>query len=195
MCKIGANKPLILLLLLIYMPVKAEVILQEQLFHYAIAPTSINDIKLELRKHTPVSKENKLYHGGTQWKLKPLYGWRIEGNLCWVRQVSVYLQGSYTLPEMSNRGTASANLVEVFDDYYTSLLHHEKGHQALWIEAGEEIERILKSMPPHFQCEQLKNQANNRVNKIVEKYQQLNRKYDTNTGFGKTQGVYIAPRK
>lgn len=191
MFKSSLTKRLYLLLLLASLPVSAEVILQEQFIHYGIAPTSISDIKLELRKHSPVSRENQLFHGGTQWKLKPQFGWRMEGNLCKIRQVSVYLQGSYTLPEMKNRDTAGATLIAIFDAYYTSLLHHEKGHQALWIEAGEEIERILNSMPPHYQCAQLKSQAKKRVNAVVEKYQRQNQHYDKETGHGKTQGVYI----
>lgn len=191
MFKSSLTKQLFLPILLVSVPIKAEVILQEQFIHYGIAPTSMSDIKLELRKHSPVSRENRLFHGGTQWKLTPQFGWRMEGHLCKIRQISVYLQGSYTLPEMTNRDIASPTLIAVFDEYYTSLLHHEKGHQALWIQAGEEIERILNTMPPQYQCSQLKSLAKKRVNTIVEKYQRLNQNYDKETGHGKTQGVYI----
>lgn len=170
----------------------AEVILRERFSHYNIQPDTVQHIKLELRKHSPVSRKDKLFHGGTEWKLSPQFSWKVEKNLCRIKDVVVYLEGIYTLPKMTNRTTSTKELIDIFDDYYQSLLIHEKGHQALWLAAGKEISNNLKSMPPHYLCEQLKSQAKTRINEIVVNYQTRNQKYDKATGHGKTQGVFIS---
>ncbi|MDO6712974.1 DUF922 domain-containing protein [Aliiglaciecola sp. 2_MG-2023] len=172
----------------------SEVVLTEKFEHYSIAPTTRQQIKIELRANSPVVKENQLFHGRTQWQLTPVFGLQTSGNLCRLVGIKVYLEGLYTMPEMSNRKTAAENLKQTFDDYYTALLDHEKGHQAIWIEAGESIERKLKSMPPHFQCSQLKSQASKQVAKLVKFYQLQNKQYDQDTGHGKTQGVFISAK-
>lgn len=192
MMKTGIKSVITLCVLsLLSLAVSAQVLVRERFTHYSIEPDSVEQIKLELRRKSPVSKENQLFHGGTQWKLIPKFGLQRVGNLCQISDIQVSLDGIFTLPKMTNRTTASETIQRTFDSYYASLLEHERGHQDLWLQAGQEIERALKTMPPHFQCEQLKRQATNRVSEIVEHYQQQNKLYDTSTGHGKTQGVYI----
>lgn len=175
----------------LYLAASAQVLVRERFSHYSIEPNSIEQIKLELRKKSPVSKESQLYHGGTQWQLTPKFGLQKVNNLCQLADIQVSLDGVFTLPKMTNRTTAPQAIQDAFDMYYTSLLEHERGHQDLWLKAGQEIERTLKTMPPHFQCQQLKRQATSRVSEIVEHYQQQNKLYDSSTGHGRTQGVYI----
>ncbi|GAB2683349.1 DUF922 domain-containing protein [Aliiglaciecola sp. 3_MG-2023] len=180
------------LLLVTSFNASSEVVLTEKFEHYSIAPTNLQEIKSELRLNSPIVKENQLFHGRTQWQLTPVFGLQSTGNLCRIVGIKIYLEGIYTMPEMTNRKTASQSLMHSFDNYYAALLDHEKGHQAIWIEAGETIERKLKSMPPHFQCSQLKSQATKQVSDLVKYYQQQNKQYDLETGHGKTQGVFIS---
>ncbi|GAC14203.1 DUF922 domain-containing protein [Aliiglaciecola lipolytica] len=169
----------------------ADVVLRERFEHYSIKPETTQQIKTELRLNSPVMRENQLFHGRTQWQLTPQFGLQMISNLCYLVDIRVFLDGIYTMPEMSNRQNTSVQLQQVFDDYYAALLEHEKGHQAIWIEAGETIERKLNSMTPHFQCSQLKHQATQRVARIVKQYQLQNKRYDQDTGHGRTQGAFI----
>lgn len=182
---------LIVLILLVSWSSCAEVILRERFEHYAIAPESIQQIKLELRKHSPVNREQQLFHGGTEWKLVPRFQVKLANNVCYIHDVRVSLDGIYTLPKMINKSTAPTSTQDQFEHYYQSLMGHEKGHQALWLQAGEEIELMLKNLVPTRSCGELKHQAKQKVGSIVLKYQQRNRQYDVETGHGKTQGVFI----
>ena len=170
----------------------AEVILREIYKHYAIEPQTVIQIKQELREKTPVSKSLRLFHGGTEWKLTPKFGVRVVGNLCQIFNVSVKLDGTYTLPKMTNRTTASEKTQLTFDQYYQSLVLHEKGHQALWLEAGEKIEMRLQAFPEEYHCNPLAQKAKQAVAEIVLEFQQRNRDYDKHTGHGKTQGAFIS---
>ncbi len=169
----------------------AEIILREIYTHYSIEPLSVLQIKQELRNKSPVSREHKLFHGGTEWKLTPKFGVRVMGNMCQIFDVSVKLEGTYTLPKMTNRVSASDITQTTFDQYYESLLLHEKGHQALWLEAGEKIEKLLTTFPEEYHCNPLARKAKQAVANVVLEYQKKNRTYDKTTGHGKTQGAYI----
>lgn len=169
----------------------ADVILREIYKHYSIEPQTVLQIKQELRNKSPVSKSQRLFHGGTEWKLVPKFGVRVVGNLCQVFNVSVTLYGTYTLPKMTNRTNASAKTQATFDQYYQSLVLHEKGHQALWLEAGNKIEQLLQTFPEEYHCNPLKHKASKAIAEIVVEFQQNNRDYDKQTGHGKTQGAFI----
>lgn len=172
----------------------ADVILREIYKHYSIEPQTVLQIKQELRKKSPVSKSKRLFHGGTEWKLTPKFGVRVVGNLCQIFSASVTLAGTYTLPKMTNRTSASEKTQLIFDQYYESLMFHEKGHQALWLEAGEKIEKLLQYFPEEYHCNPLAQKAKHAIAEIVLDYQQKNRDYDKQTGHGKTQGAFISDK-
>lgn len=169
----------------------SEVLLEERFEHYYIAPERIEQIKLELRINSPVNQENRVFHGGTEWTLVPDFRWKVIGNLCKIKDVRVRLDGVYTLPKLESELSVSKELKDRFDRYYSALLAHEKGHQDLWLSAGNEIETLLNNFEPFFSCKELAKQAQIRVSKIIQKYQQKNRDYDKSTGHGKTQGAAI----
>ncbi|WJG07913.1 DUF922 domain-containing protein [Aliiglaciecola sp. LCG003] len=183
---------LVVLIVLFSHMSQAEVILREQFTYYVIEPANIQQIKQQLREKSPISKDNQLFHGGTQWQLRPMFALQIKSNLCHVVKVSVSLEGIYTLPKLDAHPSIPKDTQLRFEQYYSALLEHEVGHQQLWLEAGEKIENMLNNLTGHFQCAPLKTTATERVKKIVTTYQILNQEYDQQTGHGRTQGAYIA---
>lgn len=169
----------------------SDVILREHFEHYIIAPERVEQIKLELRTHSPVSRKNKVFHGGTEWTLVPDFRWKQIGNLCKIQDVRVKLDGIYTLPKLKNDLPVGSEIKKRFEQYYQALLEHEKGHQDLWLSAGQEIETLLTSFEPFYSCQELAKQAKIRVGKVIHTYQQHNRDYDKQTGHGRTQGASI----
>ena len=172
-------------------PTSAEVLLEERFEHYTIDPTEVDQIKFELRKNSPVSRANQIFHGGTEWTLVPHFRWKKDRYLCRIKDVHVKLNGTYTLPKLYSTISASDSTKERFNAYYQALMEHEKGHQSLWLQAGEEIERTLNHFEPHYSCTELARQAKLRIAEIIKTYQQMNRDYDKQTGHGKTQGAAI----
>jgi predicted secreted Zn-dependent protease len=169
----------------------SDVILREHFEHYIIAPERVEQIKFELRAHSPVSRKNQVFHGGTEWTLVPDFRWKQIGNLCKIQDVRVTLDGIYTLPKLKNDLVVGADIKKRFEQYYEALLEHEKGHQDLWLSAGQEIETLLKNFEPFYSCAELAKQAKIRVGQVIHDYQQHNRNYDKQTGHGKTQGAAI----
>lgn len=181
----------ILLLGLTIFTCQAEVLLRERFEHYLIAPEKVDQIKSELRKNSPVSRENQVYHGGTEWTLVPNFRWSKEGYLCHIRDVHIELNGTYTLPKLELDPSTSIETKARFDAYYLALMEHEKGHQDLWLLAGKKIEHTLKNFEPFYDCSQMAGEAKKRISSIIVEYQQKNRDYDSQTGHGRTQGAAI----
>lgn len=169
----------------------SEVLLQEHFEYYVIAPDRVEQIKFELRNNSPVIRKNQVFHGGTEWTLVPDFRWKQIGNLCKIQDVRVKLDGVYTLPKLKNDLPVSSEIKQRFEQYYQALLEHEKGHQDLWLSAGQEIETLLINFEPFFSCHELAKQAKIRVGLVIHAYQQHNRDYDKQTGHGKTQGAAI----
>lgn len=182
----------VMLLSLMQIPAsQGEVLLEERYEHYTIAPIEVDQIKFELRKNSPISRANQIFHGGTEWTLVPHFRWKRERYQCRIKDVMVKLNGTYTLPKLYSTVSATTSTKKRFNAYYEALLGHEKGHQNLWLKAGEEIERTLNNFEPYFSCDELAKQAKIRIAGIIKNYQQLNRDYDKQTGHGRTQGAAI----
>lgn len=169
----------------------AEVQVYATYEHYVIAPTEVDQIKFELRRLSPVARRDQVFHGSTQWTLVPNFRWYQQGNLCRIGDVSVELNGVYTLPKLDETIEANEATRERFDAYYAALMEHEKGHQDLWVEAGEEIEHLLNTFEPFYNCQQMARSAKKRVGDVISRYQMKNRQYDKQTGHGRTQGAVI----
>lgn len=173
------------------LPCSAQVDLHERFEYYPITPATLEELKSELANKSPVSKNQLVYHGGTQWKLSPAYVLQVENNLCYLRQITIRLEGTYTMPKLADGATDTALVKERFERFYQGLLAHEKGHQSLWFEAAQKISDVLKAMPGQYHCKKLSMQANMRINTIVKAYQQHNQQYDKRTVHGQTQGASI----
>ena len=180
-----------LLLSVCCFPGFADVQLQEKFEHYTIAPAEVDQIKLELRRNSPVSRKNQVFHGETEWTLIPNFRWQWVAGKCRVKDVLVQLNGTYTLPKLLKDLPHTSKTRQRFDSYYQALLAHEKGHQDLWLKAGEEIEHLLLNFPPYTSCSEMNDAVKSRIAVIIGRYQQLNRDYDKQTGHGRTQGASI----
>ncbi len=182
---------IITFLLIVSSSAQGEVLLQERFEHYLIAAKEVDQIKLALRNNSPLSTKEKVFHGGTEWTLVPNFRWKKEQYLCRIKDVHVKLNGTYTMPKLDTSITVSDSTKERFDQYYQALLAHEKGHQALWLEAGNAIDKLLVEFPPYYSCHEMAQQAKRQVSEIILSYQASNKHYDQATGHGRTQGASI----
>lgn len=182
---------LLSLLLLVSHIVSAEVRVTESTTHYLIAPTSVADIKVQLRQQSPISKNEQTFHGGTRWTLAPYFRLYRHGGLCKIIQVSVHLHTTYTLPKLTEKSASEESIKKVFNQYYTNLVAHEKGHHQISKEAAEAIKAVLDNQEPHYDCAQLQRIVKMRIQKKIDAYKGKHQEYDQSTGFGRSQGAVI----
>ncbi len=173
------------------MPCLAQVMLSEQLQHYSVKAYTEEQLIQALAQHSPVVLRERTFHGGTQWNLTPQFALQVRGNLCYVTAIEVSLNGVYTLPQLANPSSVPPMLANKFNRFYQGLMDHERGHQSLWLEAGQKIHQELSSLPAQMHCSVQSKLAKQRVRSIVEEYKKHNEDYDKETRFGTTQGASI----
>jgi predicted secreted Zn-dependent protease len=131
----------------------------------------------------------KRFHAYTDWYVR--WNWRHrEGadGQCRIVAVDVRLTGSMLLPRI--RG-GSADQVKAFEQYLDALRLHEEGHQNFGRTAAREIDEALRTLPAFRDCETLGREANARANKLLARQVELERRYDQETGHGRTQGAVL----
>jgi predicted secreted Zn-dependent protease len=131
----------------------------------------------------------KRFHAYTDWYVK--WNWRHrEGadGQCRISAVTVRLTGSMLLPRL--RG-GSPEQVQAFDRYLVALRAHEEGHQNFGRAAAREIDEALTALPAYPDCRRLEREANARAQQLLDKQVELERRYDLETGHGRTQGAVL----
>ncbi len=175
-------------------PVLATVKQSQEIRHYAVNPLPGQTLQEAMRASTPIQKHNRHWYGKTQWNINPLYRFRHLSGGCYVNDRSVELAIVITLPQLEGQAD-DTELSAQFSRFYDALLQHELGHQALGIDAANAIDDFLSQPNIFADCQALQVAVNERVNAIINQYQQLNKQYDAETQHGKTQGAVITGRR
>ena len=170
----------------------AEIQVEESFKHYQISPRYARDIVFELRRNSPVRRQNQIYHGETEWELRPNFRWKQIGKLCYVEDFVVKVETEYTMPQLSEAANADEAIKAKFDRFYEALLVHEKGHHEFGMKAAREIHHLLEHAEPVRGCKVLRKRLTRDINEIIEAYDKLNQAYDVETGHGRTQGAVIS---
>ena len=170
----------------------AEIQVEETFKYYQISPQHARDIVFELRKNSPVRRLNQIYHGETEWELRPNFRWKQIGKLCYVEDFVVKVETEYTMPQLSEVANADEAIKAKFDKFYEALLVHEKGHHEFGMKAAREIHHLLEHVEPVRGCKVLRKRLTRDINGIIEAYDKLNQAYDIETGHGRTQGAVIS---
>ena len=148
------------------------------------------NIKTELNQASPILENGRIYHGRTDWKTKWDFRWKKEHELCRISSVTTSVKIVYILPKARSLPTDSKQKKR-YQEYYSSLLAHEKGHGQFGIDMANEIERRLSKMKSSGNCEVFSANVNKKAYEILEKYKRLDAEYDVVTGHGKTQGAFL----
>ena len=186
---------LLFFVLVCWLPAKkvmAEIEVEESFKYYDIKPKKAGDIVFELRKHSPVMRGNRVYHGETEWELRPFFHWKQIGKLCYVEDFIVKVKTEYTMPRLAENQSFDEQTKKKFKTFYEALLVHEKGHSEFGIKAANDIHHLLENVKPVQGCEVLKKTLTRDINEIIDAYDKLNKAYDIETGHGRTQGAVIS---
>lgn len=188
--KVSQYYLMVFLLLLASGQLRAEVNLQESFNYYSVTPSEGQSLRIAIRSSSPIAKNNKVRFGRTSWNVVPDYKWREFPESCYLSKPEVYLTITFTLPQLNMENPPKA-LQKQFDIFYDALYQHELGHKSLGLEAANEIYRLLSGIRIFNSCKELNQTLYREINAIINKYMELNRDYDIDTDFGRTQGAVI----
>ncbi len=132
------------------------------------------------------------------WPLYALTEFEVRWRLSEVRArgscrptASVQLTVRMLLPRWHPTDNIPSGLHEDWQRFEAALRTHEAGHRDLGVQAAREIGRSLRS-GAHLQCGTAL-AADRSAHSIVNRYGELNTRYDEDTAHGQTQGVIWPP--
>jgi len=158
--------------------------------YYYISPSTVDGIRTELNKKSPLKEKSKIFHALTDWKVKWAFWWEESWRKCSMGNAQVSLQLTYTYPKLSNPYFNDQVFVQ-FMTYKKALKKHEEKHGQIGLEAAKEIEQTLKKLDSEKTCELLSKKANAIAKDIIRKYKQKDDAFDKKTNHGKTEGVSL----
>lgn len=166
----------------------AEPQLSEKYDYYDVDGHSAAELKRGM-DGSGISENGKTYYAYTKWYVKWNYTYQEEGGRCRITSVGTTLDVTYQLPRWRPVGDRPAALLGKWDLFYKALKKHEEGHKDFGVKAARDIELAIRQMAPRPSCPALEAAANALGDGIVSKYAEQEKKYDQNTGHGRTQGA------
>lgn len=140
-----------------------------------------------LRRSTPPGMDGNF--GWTRWHVDWHYHWHFDANgVCRITDTTIALASTITLPTLVNGSAAQTNAM---NNFLEALRVHELGHVSIGTQAADAIDRALLDLPPMANCQILDSQAGRVAQHTLDQWRETERRYDSDTGHGRTQGAFL----
>lgn len=170
-------------------PVQADVNISDQVERYAIEGSTPSELRREMNVKRPHTSDGRRFDGRTRWYVSWRYRYRKTGSACAIAAVNTSLKVTITLPQWSNESDADRTTRQHWARYLAALEQHEQGHRRHGVDAANEIDAAIASMPPAGNCDALGSGANLLGKSVLQKFSQRDLDYDRDTRHGATQGA------
>jgi len=141
-----------------------------------------------ISRASPVFEHGRCFHGHTRWRVDWQFDWALRDGLYRSVAQQVGVHGRILLPRLE---AGCPRLQQQFDRYLECLRLHELGHFEFARQAAVEIERRLAHLTPALTAGALQRQARREADAVFARYRAAERRYDIDTGHGRTQGAVI----
>lgn len=170
-------------------PVQAAVTLSDHVEHYNILGSTPADLRREMNAKGPQGAGGKRFDGYTRWQVSWRYQYKNTAGGCAIASVATSAKVTMTLPRWTSESSASGDIRRQWPRYLAALKEHEQGHRRHGIDAANEVDRAIATIPPAGSCDVLGASANALGMSILKKYNQRDLDYDRDTNHGATQGA------
>ena len=171
-------------------PCLAEPEITIQTRHFPVIGYDSASIRQSIEKNGPVGQDGTRYHAHTIKDIKWNYRWIESKSLCRLTQLNVSIKIEYLLPRLEDPERLDDTLRDRWDTYYQKLLEHEKQHKDYGVMAARELEQNLLSLK-QMSCSRLENELAREADRVLDKYDRLEKEYDRKTNHGVNQGVVL----
>ena len=185
---------LCLLLLLLPCAALADPAVTTRQVFYRVDGDTATDIWADIESKTPVKHDGRWHVAYTKWNVNWRFWWLENTDGCEITRINTTLDVVYTLPKLTHISSLPDALSRQWNDYYTALYEHERGHKDIGVKAAIEIEEIISAMAPKATCPQLEQAANDLARNVIQKYSRIEKDYDRRTNHGLNTGV-VFPQK
>ncbi|MBA4246123.1 MAG: hypothetical protein C0452_19530 [Pseudomonas sp.] len=182
-------KQALLLLLALASAAQAEVLDRLHYRYYDAHLHSGESLSQALAQASPIREQGQVFHGYTRWRVDWRFWWQEERDgRCRITLTRTRLDTEIILPRLAG---GDAQQRQRFEQYLAALREHELGHYRIGQAAAAEIDAVLLDTPEYPSCNELQRQANQRANAVLQRHVQDERRYDRDTGHGRSQGAWL----
>jgi predicted secreted Zn-dependent protease len=158
---------------------------------YDIRGSTAEDLYREMQRLGP-EQDGRRFHGHTAWTINWRYTSQPSGSACRATRVEVTAEITLTLPRWHAPPDAPAELRRQWDAYLAALRVHEEGHRDLAVAAARRVHSRLSGFRTS-DCRDFNRDANAEGRRILDRLRADDRRYDEETGHGRTQGAVWPP--
>jgi predicted secreted Zn-dependent protease len=158
---------------------------------YEVDGSTREELIRELRTKGPRADGRNVW-GRHEWRMRWRFQYAPDGPFCRMTGVRVDLESVTTLPRWRTRHRADPDLVRSWDAMIEALRVHENGHRDIAYRAARDVDRTLRRISEP-DCSFISSRANRAAQDILERYREINRRYDADTRSGAAQGVTLRP--
>lgn len=173
-------------------PVTAGVRLDDDVVTYPVEGRTVGEVRVALAR-AALRHTGTFFHGLQQstlsWRWQALAP--VPGG-CAARGVEVVATSRITVPRWTPTPDAEPGLAERWAAYDAALRVHERGHEALAVDAAGALVRTLRGLRP-ASCAFAPSALNAEGRRMTAELAARERAYDDSTGHGRTQGAAWLP--
>lgn len=158
---------------------------------YEVDGSTREELIRSIRAEGPVSNGRRVW-GRHDWHMRWRFRYAPDGPFCRMTDVRVELESVTTLPRWRTRHLADPELGRSWDAMIEALRVHENGHRDIAYRAARDVDRTLRRMSEP-DCAFISGRANRAAQDILDRYREINRRYDEETRSGAAQGVTLRP--
>ena len=134
-------------------------------------------------------KQPMNFDAHTKWDINTSFRYsRLDGEHR-LSGIEVKTKVAITLPRWIPGKPVPRELVSRWQKLFIALSVHEQGHLQLALAASAEVNRRLHELGGYPSSQELTAAANRALSETIEEYRDRERKYDSLTGHGRTQGA------
>jgi predicted secreted Zn-dependent protease len=159
---------------------------------YEIRGSTAEELHGEMQRLGPLGEEGRRFHGWTAWTINWRYVSQPSGSACRATRVEVTAEITLTLPRWRAPPDAPESLRRQWDAYLAALRVHEDGHRDLAVATARRVHSRLSGFRTS-DCRDFNREANTEGQRILDRLRADNRRYDEETGHGRTQGAVWPP--
>lgn len=131
------------------------------------------------------------FHGLAAWNVSWTYRQQVRTDgACEATDVAVEVVTEITLPQLVQAPEPER---QRFADYLQALQVHELGHHDIARGAAQWVRAGIEGLPPQPDCEALDAQVQSLTARLIDEAKGLDKRYDSETQYGRTQGAYLEP--
>jgi predicted secreted Zn-dependent protease len=175
------------LLLMVVENANAEVKASLDYLYYLADANTGGSLSAILRHSTPPGMGGNF--GWTSWHVDWHYQWHFNANgACRITATTIDLTSTVTLPRLVNGSSTQAKSMNTFLE---ALRVHELGHVSIGTRAADAIDRALIDLPQMADCQVLDSEAKRVAQRTLDEWREAEKRYDSETGHGKSQGAFL----